>query len=114
VVDWNGDGRPDLLVGDYTTQKPTRPEPTAKERAEHDRIRTELEAQGKRLGELLNKVRGPNRARKEEDVDKALNELQEVQQKIQQLQAKLPRDYEDHGWVWLFLRKPAPTKVSAK
>ena len=26
---------------------------------------------------------------------------------MEPLQAKLPPEYENHGWVWLFLRKPA-------
>ncbi|MFO0927298.1 MAG: VCBS repeat-containing protein [Gemmataceae bacterium] len=33
AVDLNGDGRFDLLVGDYTTQRPNRPDPTPEEKA---------------------------------------------------------------------------------
>ncbi len=30
---------------------------------------------------------------------------------MQELRAKLPPEYENHGWVWLFLRTPAREKV---
>jgi hypothetical protein len=114
VVDWNGDGRPDLLVGDFTTQKPDRPEPTAAQRAEQDKLRAELEVQQKEYRTLIDKVYGPKRERKEADLEKARKQLQEVQRKMQDLQAKLPPEYENHGWVWLFLRKPADTRVGTK
>jgi hypothetical protein len=31
---------------------------------------------------------------------------------MQALQAKLPAEYENHGWVWLFLRQPAGKTAS--
>ena len=43
AVDWFGTGRLDLLVGDFATQKPDRPEPTPKEKAEQDKARAELD-----------------------------------------------------------------------
>jgi hypothetical protein len=113
VADWDGDGRLDLLVGDYATQRPDRPEPTAAERAEHDKVRKELEAQQKKFRELIDKVHGPKRVRKEAEMQKAGKELRAVSRKMQELQAKLPPEYESHGWVWLFLRKPAE-KTAAK
>ena len=33
-------------------------------------------------------------------------------QRMQDLRLKLPTEYENHGWVWLFLRKPAQAKAS--
>jgi hypothetical protein len=110
VVDWNGDGRPDLLVGDFTAQKPDRPVPTPAEQAEHAKVRKELEAQRQRWGELIQKAHGPSRVREKKEAEKVQKELQEVGRKMQELQAKLPPEYENHGWVWLFLRKPAEVK----
>jgi hypothetical protein len=114
VVDWNGDGRLDLLVGDFATQKPDRPPPTPAEKAKHDKIRTELAACRKRFGALINKVHGPSRLRKEEELNKATKELQEVSKKMNELHEKLPPEYENHGWVWLFLRKPGDARVRAR
>lgn len=111
--DFNGDGRPDLLVGDFATQKPDRPEPTPAERAEHEKVRKALAAQQKRYRELIDKVHGPRRVRKEAELEKVGEELRALNRKMQALQAKLPPEYENRGWVWLFLRKPGG-KTAAK
>ena len=114
VVDWNGDGRLDLLVGDFAMQKPERPKPTAAEQAEQDKLRKELEKQQKRFSDLVGKTRGPERERDAEKRKKLGEELKDTSRKMRDLYAKLPQDTEQHGWVWLFLRKPAETKSAAK
>jgi hypothetical protein len=105
-VDWNGDGRLDLLVGDYTTQKPDLPEPTAEEKTEHDRLRKERERLNQEYSALIDKLHGEGRVRDEAEFEKRLEELNAVQQKLQELGKQIPPEYENHGWVWLFLRKP--------
>jgi hypothetical protein len=42
-----------------------------------------------------------------EERQKREKEVQELSQKMQELQKKIPPESESHGWVWLFLRKPA-------
>ena len=106
-VDWNGDGRLDLLVGDYTTQKPDLPEPTAEERAEHDRLRKERESLRQEYSSLIDKLIGQGRVREESERKKLEEAFQTLQEKLQNLDARIPPEYESHGWVWLFLRKPA-------
>ena len=101
VADWNNDGKPDLFVGDFVSQKAARPEPTPEERAQQDRIRKELEPLLKERNELIAKYRGADR----EDREKLVREITELDKKMRALQAQLPRDYEMHGWVWLFLRR---------
>lgn len=110
VVDWNGDGRLDLLVGDFAHQNPDHPRLTPAEQAEHDKLRKEFAAVQKRRLELLGKARGPRRERDPEKLKKILEEARETTQKWMALRAKLHY----HGWVWLFLRKPAETKASTK
>lgn len=105
VADWNGDGRPDLLVGDFTHQKPDRPEPTAEEQARYDRIRKELEPVQKRYGELFTKLHMPSRVRDPDERENLMEEWKEVSKQSQALRSQLPREYELHGWVWLFLRR---------
>lgn len=105
VTDWNDDGRLDLLVGDFATQKPDLPEPTPEEKAEHARIRKELEPVQKRFGDLLQKLRGPSRVKTKEEIEQVQKELEEVRKRMRDLRSKLPPEYENHGWVWLFLRK---------
>lgn len=108
VVDWNGDGLLDLLVGDFATQKPDEPEPTPEQKAEQDRLRKEQETVLSRYREISTKLFNPNgaKASSDEERKKLEAELNEVTQKMTELRNKLPKDYEDHGWVWLFLRKP--------
>jgi hypothetical protein len=109
VADWNGDGRLDLLVGDFANQKPDLPEPTAEQKAEQDRVRAEMEPLNKRYGEMIQQIFGPGRKKQKtpEEREKFEKEMQELQQKMQKLREKLPAESEQHGWVWLFLRKPA-------
>jgi len=105
VTDWNGDGKLDLLVGDFAMQKPDLPEPTAEEKAEYDRIRKELEPIQQRFGELIQKMRGPSRVKTKEEMEQLQKEMQEISNRMSELRSKLPPEYERHGWVWLFLRK---------
>ncbi len=105
VTDWNGDGRLDLLVGDIAYQKPDLPEPTPEEKAEHERLRKELEPIQKRYGELVQKLHGPSRVKTIDEREKIQKEMIETSQHMMDLRSKLPREYEHHGWVWLFLRK---------
>ena len=114
AVDWDGDGRLDLLIGDFATQKPDLPEPTPAQKAEQDKLRKELDGVTTRYRELSQKVFGQARAKEKEERDKAQKELGEVSRRMQELRSKLPAEYENHGWVWLFLRKPADAKVSGR
>ncbi|UCG56391.1 MAG: VCBS repeat-containing protein [Phycisphaerales bacterium] len=107
VADWNGDGWLDLLVGDRASQKPDLADPTPEQEAEYDRIRKELEPLRKRYGELAEKLHGPSRARTEEELERIQKEMEEIRQRQENLRARLPREYETHGWVWLFLRTRA-------
>lgn len=105
VTDWNGDGLLDLLVGDFATQKPDLPEPTPEEKAEHERIRKELELIRKPYSELFTKLRGPSRVREKEKIEQVRKEMADLRKRMTDLRSKLPPEYERHGWVWLFLRK---------
>lgn len=105
VTDWNGDGLLDLLVGDFATQKPDLPEPTPEEKAEHERIRKELELIRKPYSELFTKLRGPSRVREKEKIEQVRKEMADLRKRMTDLRSKLPPEYERHGWVWLFLRR---------
>ncbi len=107
VVDWNGDGRPDLLVGDFATQKPDLSPATAKQKAEQDKMRKELETVMSRYRELIDKLHGQNREKDKEKAEQFQKEFREVSERMQDLRQKLPPEYENHGWVWFFARKPA-------
>jgi hypothetical protein len=105
VVDWNGDGRPDLLVGDLAVQKADRAEPTPEEKAEHARIRKELEPLMNRFNDATQRLVGPSRVRDTQERNKLLEERRQLVRQMEALESKLPPEDETHGWVWLFLRR---------
>ncbi len=47
---------------------------------------------------------GESRVRTQSEQEKVQKELGEISEQMQLLRDKLPREYETHGWVWLFLR----------
>ena len=105
AADWNGDGRLDLLVGDYATQKTDLPEPTEQQSQEHAKIRKELESLSKEFSQLFPKLIGPERLKDPEQVKQLQEKLRRVSTRRSELQARLPREYDAHGWVWLFLQQ---------
>ena len=46
--------------------------------------------------------------------EKLRKEMEVVRRRMQELYEKLPHEYENHGWVWLFLRKPAEVKTGRR
>jgi hypothetical protein len=109
AADWNGDGRLDLLVGDFAYLKPKPADVTAEQKAEQDKARAEMAPLEKRYGEIV-RTYFDARARKAmtaEAREKQGKELGELSTRMQELRTKFPQEYENHGWVWLFLRKPA-------
>jgi chaperonin cofactor prefoldin len=94
-----------LLVGDIVYQKPNLPEPTPEEKAEHDRLRKELQTIQKSYSELIQKIHGPSRVRTKEEVEQVEKDMEPIRKRMTELRSKLPREYDRHGWVWLFLRK---------
>jgi hypothetical protein len=107
AVDYDGDGRLDLLVGDFATQKPDRPEPTAAEKARQDKARKELDGVMAEYRNLSNKLFGPKAVKEKAEKDKAQKELRSLTKRMQELRKEVPPEYENHGWVWFFKRKPA-------
>jgi len=105
VADWNGDGKLDLLVGDYTHQKPDRPDPTPEEEEEYERIRSELKPIQQRWAKLIVQLQGDSRPKTKEGQKKLSDELTKLSSQMSELRSKLPPEYESHGWVWLFVRK---------
>ena len=105
AADWNGDGRLDLLVGDYANQRTDQSGLTDEDKARHEEIRKELEPISKRNGELFQQLFGPDKVDSAEQRKAIQEEFDEVGKRVQELRDQLPRESESHGWVWLFLRK---------
>lgn len=105
VTDWNEDGLLDLLVGDFTYQKPNLPEFTDEQKAEHTRLRKELDKVRERYRTLSEKLYGKDRISTKEQIEQTEKEQEEVREHMTELRSILPVESERHGWIWLFLRK---------
>jgi len=103
VGDHNGDGLPDLLMGDNQSQTVKGTEFTPERRAKYDDLIAELRAVGEKLKPLVEKEGakpdgGPSPERAALDAQR-----QEILKKLSAVRPKTER----HGWVWLFERKAA-------
>ncbi len=105
VVDWDGDGRLDLLVGDVANLIPDRPKKTEAEEKELAKLRERKDRVMKHWQELIQKVSGPQREKDKKKLELILADVKDVQKEMQDLYAKLPPEVEYHGWVWLYRRK---------
>jgi len=105
AVDWNGDGRLDLLVGDISEQKVDHPEPTAAESAVYANLREERKRLAREYSAIFERLRGPDRPKDRAGRKAALAQMEELSTRMVEIEKALPKETEDHGWVWLFLRK---------
>jgi hypothetical protein len=102
VGDHNGDGLPDLLMGDYHNQTVKGTEFTPETRARYNELMTEYRKISEELDALPKKKdegndetpSDPERAELEARRDKIIKEMSEVRPKSLR-----------HGWVWLFERR---------
>jgi hypothetical protein len=110
VFDWDGDGRPDLLLGDLCGGFNARPDQTAQEKEEERRANDRLPGLRKRWSEAFARYR---KSKDEEERDSLRAELQRLRDEIavvQEVQTRYQPGNQSHGFVWVFLRKPAGPK----
>lgn len=127
VTDWNGDGKLDIIVGDYTNIQPPQKDLTAEEKQElaeleekssglsgalmkhYERIQDEIY---KKLG--IKSVQNMSEEEsykyreaimeaydKDEGLKKAMEDYQKVYSRLGELQGRP----QSHGFVWVFLQK---------
>lgn len=105
VADWNGDGKLDLLVGDYTTQKPEPKKLTEEEKKKLADAKARYDVVMKDFREHINKLSGPSRLKDREELKKATERFKTIQKEMMELVKIIPHESESHGWVWYFERK---------
>jgi hypothetical protein len=119
VTDWNGDGWPDLLVGDFSLSQEQAPKLTDADKAAVEKARERwsklLQEYSKAAQEVQRLARPPDgeTAEAKQEREKTLRTKQEQSAKLQkeftEVQAMMTKGqprYDYHGHVWLFLRKP--------
>jgi hypothetical protein len=123
VVDWNGDGKLDLLVGDSVVIQKAAPPvgSTPQDRAAEKKLRDDKARMEKDYNALLQKEEALSKPVGKE-TPKALQERQKKIEEVKRAAAKLQQDQLDaekqmarlskpapvadpHGYVWLYLRK---------
>lgn len=105
AADWNGDGRLDLLVGDFASPPVERPEPTPAERAEWEKVREQIGAAEEEMLRLSERLYGAGRVKDRRERKKLREELERLGVQVDSLRKKLPSEVRSRGWVWLYLRR---------
>jgi hypothetical protein len=104
VADWNGDGKLDLLVGDFTNQKPQPKKLTPDEEKKIAEAKKRFDAVRAEFGQLTQKLFGPKRVTDKAELRKLTEQVKTLQQEMMALYKVVPQEYETHGWVWYFER----------
>jgi hypothetical protein len=125
VVDWNRDGRLDLLLGDRGGGFRAKPTQTEQEKAEERKATDKLPELRQQWAAAFSDYRRlqdtpegdtpagrEERTRRLEELRNRLARLKDEIVVVQEIQARYRPGYQAHGFVWLFLRKPAEAQPS--
>jgi uncharacterized coiled-coil DUF342 family protein len=91
-------------VGDLNNQKPETKELTAEETKRVAEARERRDSLNKEYRELIEKFIGPKRATDKGEAKKVRERMDALRAELAELYKIIPRDYDTHGWVWLFER----------
>jgi hypothetical protein len=120
VVDWDGDGRLDLLLGDRCGGFLAKPSQTEQEKAEELRANDRLPGLRQKWAAAYRDYRRlldapaaetpqaeAERARQLETLREALRRTKDEIVVVQDIQSHYRPAHQSHGFVWLFRRQPA-------
>jgi hypothetical protein len=120
VVDWDGDGRLDLLIGDRCGGFLARPSQTPAEAAEERKANDQLPPLRRKWADLFARYRTASAAAEQGGPRTGLDSLREQLRRVkdeivvvQEIQERYRAGYQSHGFVWLFRRQPA-AKIGAR
>jgi hypothetical protein len=113
VVDWDGDGRPDFLLGDLCGGCERRPSRTPEEAAEAEEaadrlpeLRKGWAAAYKEYAAAADPQTDADRARMD-DLRARVKRLKDEITRLSDVRDRYRSGYMSHGYVWLFRRRPA-------
>ena len=110
VFDWDGDGRPDLLLGDMCGGFTAKPSQTEQEKEEERKANDRLPELRKKWADAFQRYQ---KADDGKDRDALRAEVQRIKDEIaavQEIQSHYKPGRQFHGFVWLFQRKPSEKK----
>jgi hypothetical protein len=110
VVDWDGDGRLDLLLGDRCGSCQGKPDQTAQELEEERRANDRLPELRRKWADAFRRYQKEEGARARDALRAEVQRLKDEIAAVQAIQERYRPGYQSHGFVWLFLRKPAEPK----
>jgi hypothetical protein len=111
VFDWDGDGRPALLLGDLCGGFHAKPSQTEQEKDEERRANDQLPALRKSWAETFQRYRQAEGAPAQDALRTQLQRLKDEIAAVQEIQSHFRPGYQSHGFVWLFRRSPADRKA---
>ena len=114
VVDYDGDGRLDLLLGDYSSVE-VKPDQTDDQRARQQQAEsklTDLNVQQQRLAVAPDGETPEQRKERQKALRNVQREI--INESRSAMTAMQPRRTEPHGYVWLYLRKDAGRTAGAQ
>lgn len=106
VTDYNGDGRPDILLGDYAVLGHDPPELSDEEEKEHAELEEERSSLNRKYRELIETFKGSTRTKNKDEAKAASDELKALRDRLTEIAKSLPKKTTTHGWVWVFTQKP--------
>jgi hypothetical protein len=111
VFDWDGDGRPDLLLGDMCGGFQAKPNQTEQEKEEERNANDRLPELRQKWADAFQRYRKIEDAEEKDAVRIELQRLKDEIVVVQTIQTRYQPGSQYHGFVWLFLRKPADGKT---
>jgi hypothetical protein len=114
VVDYNGDGRLDLLLGDFSSVE-VKPNQTDDQRARQQQAESKLNDLNAQQQKLAVAPAGETPEQRKER-QKALRNVQRdiIIESRNAMTTMQPQRWENHGYVWLYLRKDAGRTAGAQ
>jgi hypothetical protein len=121
VVDWQGDGRLSILLGDRCGSFNAKPAQTPQEKAEEIKANDRLPELRRKWADAFARYRqasgeaekpaaGKHEAKELQSLREEVRRFKEEIVKVQDIQERYRPGYQAHGFVWLFERQPAAPK----
>jgi hypothetical protein len=112
VYDWDSDGRPDLLVGDFCSGTQRKPHQSETEKEEERKANEKVPELRAKWADAFRRFKEATEPSQRDQLRTVLVRLSDELTIVEDIQARFQPGYQAHGFVWLFQRKPVPKRRS--